>query len=122
MQGLVKLSMNSLYGVQIRRDIDQPYKCKSQHWMETEYVANVLDYWRLPNGNYFVDLKKDDGLDGENNVKITLPSRLGDFILSISKRSLNNFIKKINVFSNNSIYYGDTDSLYKEKKVMGCVR
>ena len=28
MQGLVKLLLNSLYGVQIRRDIDQSYKCK----------------------------------------------------------------------------------------------
>ena len=51
MQGLVKLIMNSLYGVQIRKDIDQSYKCKSQHWMETEYDENVLDYWKLPNGN-----------------------------------------------------------------------
>ena len=54
MQGLVKLIMNSLYGVQIRKDIDQYYKCKSQHWMETEHDENVLDYWRLPNGNYIV--------------------------------------------------------------------
>ena len=43
MQGLVKLIMNSLYGVQIRKDIDQSYICKSQHWMETEYDENVLD-------------------------------------------------------------------------------
>ena len=58
MQKLVKLIMNSLYGVQIRKDIDQSYKCKSQHWMETEYDENVLDYWKLPNGNYIVKLKK----------------------------------------------------------------
>ena len=44
MQGLFKLIMNSLYGVQIRKDIDQSYKCKSQHWMGTEYDENVLDY------------------------------------------------------------------------------
>ena len=89
MQGLIKLIMNSLYGVQIRRDIDQCYKCKSQQsqqWMETEYDDNVLDYWRLPNGNYIVKLKKDDGLDGDNDVKNTLPSHLGAFILSNSKR------------------------------------
>ena len=36
-QGLAKLIMNSLYGVQIRKNIDQSQKCKSQHWMETEY-------------------------------------------------------------------------------------
>ena len=41
MQGSVKLIMNGLYGVQIRKDIDQSYKCKSQHWMETEYDENL---------------------------------------------------------------------------------
>ena len=116
MQRLVKLIMNSLYGVQIRKDIDQSYKCKSQRWMETEYDENVLDYWKLPNGNYIVKLKKDDGLEGDNDVKNTLPSHLGAFILSNSKRLMNNFIREINGFYNNSIYYGDTDSLYIEKK------
>ena len=117
MEGSVKLTMNSLYGVQIRKDIDQSYKCKSQHWMETEYDENVLDYWRLPNGNYIVKLKKDDGLEEDNDVKNTLPSHLGAFILSNSKRIMNNFIREINGFYNNSIYYGDTDSLYIEKKI-----
>ena len=54
MQGLVELIMNSLYGVQIRRDIDESYKCKSQLWMEAEYDHNVLGYWKLPNGNYII--------------------------------------------------------------------
>ena len=116
MQGLVKLIMNSLYGVQKRKDIDQSYKCKSQHWMETDYDENVLDYWKLPNGNYIVNLKKDDGLEVNNDVKNTLPSHLGDFILSNSKRIMNNFIREINGCYNNTIYYGDTDSLYIEKK------
>ena len=115
MEGLVELIMNSLYGVQIRKDIDQYYKCKSQHWMETENDENVLDYWRLPNGNNIVKFKKDDGLEEENDVKNTMPSHLGAFILSNSKRIMNNFIKEINGFYNNSIYYGDTDSLYIEK-------
>ena len=29
---------------------------------------------------------------------------------------MNNFVREINGFYNNSIYYGDTDSLYIEKK------
>ena len=49
-------------------------------------------------------------------MKITLPSHLGAFILSNSKRIMNNFIREINGFYINSIYYGDTDSLYIEKK------
>ena len=116
MQKLVKLIMNSLYGVQIRKDIDQTYKCKSQHWMETEYDENVLDYWKLPDGSYIVKFKKDDGLEGGNDVKNTLPSHLGAFMLSNSKRNMNNFIREINAFYNSSKYYGDTDSVYIEKK------
>ena len=58
MQNLIKLVMNSLYGVQTRKDIKNFYKCKTQPWMETEYGDNVLDYWKLPNGNYIVKFKK----------------------------------------------------------------
>ena len=117
MQGLVKLIMNSSYGVQIRKDINESYHCKSETWMKTEFDENVLDYWKLPNGNYIVKMKKDDGLDDDCDIKNTLPAVLGAFILSNSKRIMNNFIREINGFYNNSIYYGDTDSLYIEKNI-----
>ena len=58
MQKLIKLNMNSLYGVQIRRDINESYYCKSETWMKTEFDENVLDYWKLTNGNYIVKMKK----------------------------------------------------------------
>ena len=116
MQRLVKLIMNSLYGVQIRRDINESYYCKSEIWMKTEFDENVLEYWKIPNGNYIVKMKKDDGLDYDSDVKNTLPAVFGAFILNNSKRNMNNFIREINGFYNNSIYYGDTDSLYIEKK------
>ena len=104
MQSLVKLIINNLYGVHIGKDIDQSNKCKSEHWMETEYDENVLDYWKFPNGNYIVKLKKDDGLEGDNDVKNTLPSHLGSFILGNGKRIMNNFIREINGFYINSVY------------------
>ena len=116
MQSLVKLIMNSLYGVEIRKDTDESHRCKPHHWMETEYDDTVLEYRKLPNGTYIVKLKKDDGLDCDNDVKNTLPSQLGAFVLSKSKRIMNNFIRQINGFHNISIYYGDTDRLYLEKK------
>ena len=43
MQRLVKLSMNSLYGNQIRRDINESYYRKSETWMKTGFDGNVLD-------------------------------------------------------------------------------
>ena len=116
MQGLVKLIMNSLYGVQIRKDINESYHCKSEIWIKTEFDEDVLDCWKLPNGNYIVKMKKDDGLDDDCDIKNTLPAVLGAFILANSRRIMNNFIREINGFYENNIYYTDTDSLYIEKK------
>ena len=69
MQGLVKLFNNTLHGVQIRRDINESYYCKSETWMKTEFDENVLDYGKLPNGNYIVKMKNDDGLDDDSDIK-----------------------------------------------------
>ena len=69
MQGLVKLIMNSFYGVQIRRDINESYYCKSETWMKTEIDENVFDYWKLPNRNFNVKMEKDDGLDDDCDIE-----------------------------------------------------
>ena len=116
MQGFIKLITNSLYGVQIRRDINESYYYKSETWTKTEFDENGLDYLRIPNRNYIAKMKKDDGLGDDCDIKNILPAFLGAFISSNSKRIMNNFIREINGFYYNSIYYGDTDSLYIEKK------
>ena len=54
MQGLVKLFLNGLFEVEIRRDINDSYKCKSEDWMKTEIDENVLDYGRIPSGFYII--------------------------------------------------------------------
>ena len=77
--------MRSLYDVQIRINIKEFYKCKSQKWMETGYDDNVLAYWSFPNRYFVTKLKHDDGLDDKNNLKNTWLSILGALILSISK-------------------------------------
>ena len=69
MQGLGKSIMNILYGVPIRRNIIESYYCISQHWMETEFDANVIDYWKRPIGSYVVKMKKDEGSDDECDIK-----------------------------------------------------
>ena len=80
--------------------------------MKTEFDENVLDYWKLPNENYIVKMKKDDGLNDDCDNKNTLPAVLGVFILANSRRNMNNFITEINGFYENNVYYTDTDSLY----------
>ena len=41
---------------------------------------------------------------------------IGSFVLSNSKRTMNNFIHAINGFYTNDVYYGDTASAYIENK------
>ena len=108
--------MNSAYGVQKQKDIIESFYCTSETWMKTEYDEKVLDFWKLPNENYFLRMRKDEGLNDNCDIKNILPAHLGAFILSNSKRVMNNFRGEINGFYNNSIYYGDTDSLYIRKK------
>ena len=84
--------------------------------MKTEFDERVKDYWRLANGNYIVKLSLDEGADSELEQKNTMPSQLAAFILSNSKRIMNNFINVIDGFKTNNVYYQDPDSLYIEKK------
>ena len=58
MQDLVKLFMNSLYVVQIRKNIDDFYRCQSQYWTQTEYDDKMLESWSLSNGYFLVEFKK----------------------------------------------------------------
>ena len=69
----------------------------------------------MPNGEYIVNLKQDDGLECDTDLKNTMPAHLGSFILSNNKRIMNDFIREINGLKNN-VYYTDNDSLYIEKK------
>ena len=50
------------------------------------------------------------------HIEKTLRDLLGALILSNNKRIMSNFSSEINGFYHNSIYYGDTDSMYIEKK------
>ena len=84
MQLLVKLIMNSLYGEQIRKDIEEIYQCKSKMWMMTEYDERVLDYRKIQCGNYIVKMKDDEGLEDHVKKVNAMPLHLGAFVLSNS--------------------------------------
>ena len=53
----------------------------------------------------------DAGLEVEVKKLNTMPLHLGAFVLSNSKRIMNNFIHTINGFYTNDVYYTDTGSL-----------
>ena len=116
MQLLVKLIMNSLYEEQIRKDIEESYESKSQHWMMTEYDERVLDYQKISHGIYIVKMKDDVGLQDDFKKVNTLPLQMGSFVLSNSRKIMNIFIHANNGFYTNDVYYTDMDSLYFENK------
>ena len=116
MQLLVKFLMNSLYGEQIRNDIEESFACKSEYWMTTEYDERVGEYWRISHGIYIVKMIDDKGLEVEVKKLNTMPPHLRTFVLSNNKRRMNNFIHAINGIYTNDIYYGDTDSIHLENK------
>ena len=116
MQFLVKLLMNSLFGENIRKDIEEKFACKSEAWMVSEYDERLKNYWKISGINYIVILIDDAGLEDEVKKLNTIPHHLGAFVLSNSKRNMNNFIHAINGFYTNDVYYTDTDSLFIENK------
>ena len=116
MQLLVKLLMNSLYGENIRKDIEEKFACKSEAWMMSEYDERVKDYWKISAFNYIVKMIDNPGLEDEVKKLYTMPLHLGAFVLSNSKRIMNNFIHVIGGFYTNDVYYTDMDSLYIENK------
>ena len=86
----------------------------------SEYDERVLDYQKIDYRNIIVKMKDDVGLQAEVKKKVnTMPLLLGDFVLSNSKRFMNNFIHAINGFHTNELYYADTDNLCIENKHWG---
>ena len=101
---LVELIMNSLYGGQIRKDIEESYSCKIEHWMSTEFDERVLDYQEIIYGNCIVRIKDDAEMGDEIKRVITMPLYLGAFVLSNSKQIMNNFIHAIDGFYTNDVF------------------
>ena len=116
MQFLVKVSLNSLYGENTRKVVDESFACNSEYWMMSEYGERVKDYWRRSHGNFCVKLIDNKRLEDEVKKLNTMPLHLRAFVISNGKRVMHNFIHANNGFNTNDFYYGDTDSSYLEKK------
>ena len=117
LQNLAKKIGLSVYGGNIRKDINEEYKCVTENWMRENFDDRVKEWFPLKNGNLIVKLEDDGGVDDYDKAKSinTMPSHFGSYILSHSKRLMNNVINQIKGFYNNNIYYTDTDSLYIHK-------
>ena len=91
--------------------------------MKENFDDRVKEWFRPKNGNLIVKLEDDEGVDDYDEAKSvnTMPPHFGIYILSHIKRLMNDVIKRIRGFYKNSIYYTDTDSLYKHKKTGLCL-
>ena len=65
LQFSVKLLTSSLYGEQMRKNIEETFACKSEYWMLSEHDERVKDYWKVSHGNYTVKVVDDNGLADE---------------------------------------------------------
>ena len=118
LQNLAKKSGLSVYGGNIRKDINEEYKCVTENWMRENFDDRVEDWFPLKNGSLIVKLEDDEGVDDYDKAKSgnTMLSHFGSYISSHSRRLMNDVIKPISGFYNKSIYYTDTASLYVHKK------
>ena len=92
------------------------YELRKTGWEKN--MMMVIFWWLMKNGNFIIKLEVDAGVDDQILAKSTnqTPCHLGSYILSHSKRSMNNFFREIDGFYSNNVPYGHTDSAYHHKK------
>jgi len=120
---LIKLLLNSLYGKTIQKDILTKNHLWCKKTLESNFTELIKDFQKLSDDQYFVKEEVEETEFYSENIKeinnkvstSLMPSNLGTFILSHSKRIMNNFILEIDGFKNPEIYYTDTDSIYINK-------
>ena len=86
--------------------------------MRENFDDRVNKWFPLKNGNLVLKLEDNEGVDDYDKTKLvkTMPSHFGSFVLLHIKWLMNDVIRQIDGFYNNSFYYADTDSLYIHKK------
>ncbi|ESO95570.1 hypothetical protein LOTGIDRAFT_175146 [Lottia gigantea] len=110
----MKLLGNSLYCKSIQKDITASRHLWSEATLKTNFDSHVKNYPKVNNTQYIVEIndeEKEFDCIPPKSTRLT-PSHLGSFVLSHSKKIMNNFIQLIDGFYKPEIYYTDTDSLY----------
>ena len=72
-QNLAKKIGLSVYGGNIRKDINEEYKFVTENWMKENFDDRIKEWFPLKNGNFKVKLKDDDDFDKVKSVN-TMPS------------------------------------------------
>ncbi|ESO84692.1 hypothetical protein LOTGIDRAFT_168560 [Lottia gigantea] len=108
----MKLFGNSLYGKSIQKDITTSRHLWSEATLKANYDSHVKSYEKVNDSQYIVEINEEEKeFIPPKSTRLT-PSHLGSFVLSHSKKIMNNVIRVIDGFYKPEIYYTDTDSLY----------
>ena len=85
--------------------------------MRENFDDRVREWFPLKIGSLKVILENNEGVDDFDKTKSinTRPSHFGSSFLSSSKRLMNEVNNHVGANYSNSIYYGDTDSMYIQK-------
>ena len=118
--GLFQRVNNSVYGGNIRKDINDQYKFVTENFVKEKYDDRVKEGWPMKNGNVKVKLEDDAAVDDKDLAESNnqMPCHLAGYVLRNSKPSLNNVIRDKDGFYSNKIYYGDADSAFFLKKTL----
>ncbi|ESO82895.1 hypothetical protein LOTGIDRAFT_155937 [Lottia gigantea] len=110
----MKLLSNSLYVKSIQKDITTSRHLWSEATLKANSDSHVKSYPTVNETQYIVEInleEKEFDCTPPKSTRLT-PSHLGSFVLSHSKKIMNNFIHVIDGFYKPEIHYTDTDSLY----------
>ncbi|ESO94750.1 hypothetical protein LOTGIDRAFT_160992 [Lottia gigantea] len=110
----MKLLGNSLYGKSIQKDITTSRHLWSEATLKANFDSHVKSYPKVNETQYIVEINEEEkefDCIPHKSTRLTL-THLGSFVLSHSKKIMNNFIHVIDGFYKPEIYYTDTDSLY----------
>ncbi|ESO82848.1 hypothetical protein LOTGIDRAFT_155884 [Lottia gigantea] len=109
----MKLLGNALYGKSIQKDISSSKHLWSEVTLKANFDSHVKHYEKINDTQYIVDIEEEEKeIEAPKSTTRLTPSHLGSFVLSHSKKIMNNFIHVIDGFYQPEIYYTDTDSLY----------
>ena len=94
----------SACGSNNRKDVCEEYKCVTENWMREIFEVRDKQWFPLKNGNLIVNLEDHEGVDDYDKAKSvnTMPSHFGCYILSHSKRLMNEVINQKDGFYNNN--------------------
>jgi hypothetical protein len=137
-EDLIKLLLNSLYGKTVQKDVNTEICVWSSNYLEKNYDDLIMSRCKISEASATgeamwivqrkkekenVDVSKQDSKNGiitsskkENKCR-DVPHHLGSYILSHSRRIMNNFILAIDGFKKPNIAYSDTDSIYIKKSL-----